>query len=201
MQPETKDVDVGGSPLGVITFLFTDIEASTRRWEADPATMRAVMERHDLPLTGAIETNGGRVVLERGEGDSFFAVFERPAAAVSAALDGQRALAAEPWPDSSPVKVRMAIHTGEADAQIRGPEVNRAAHPRRRPRRPGRGVERIRVADPRLPAPRGVAAGAGRAPPQGPLATGAGLPADPPPAAGPVPTTVLAFGYMIASGK
>jgi len=127
MQPETKDVDVGGSPLSVITFLFTDIEASTRRWEADPATMRAVMERHDLPLTGAIETNGGRVVLERGEGDSFFAVFERPAAAVSAALDGQRALAAEPWPDSSPVKVRMAIHTGEADAQIRGPEVNRAA--------------------------------------------------------------------------
>ena len=74
MQPETKDVDVGGSPLSVITFLFTDIEASTRRWEADPATMRAVMERHDLPLTGAIETNGGRVVLERDEGDSFFAV-------------------------------------------------------------------------------------------------------------------------------
>jgi predicted ATPase/class 3 adenylate cyclase len=127
MQRETKDVDLGGSLLGVITFLFTDIEGSTRRWEADPATMRAVMERHDLLLTEAIETNGGRVVLERGEGDSFFAVFERPAAAVSAALDSQRALVAERWPDSTPVKVRMAIHTGEADAQIRGPEVNRAA--------------------------------------------------------------------------
>jgi class 3 adenylate cyclase len=73
----------------MVTFLFTDIEGSTRRWEANPQTMRAVMERHDELLTDAIETNGGRVVLERGEGDSFFAVFERPAAA-----SGEMALAA-----------------------------------------------------------------------------------------------------------
>ncbi len=116
-----------GQAADLITFLFTDIEGSTRRWEADPAAMRSVMGRHDTLLSEAIAANGGRVVLERGEGDSFFAVFDGPVAAISAAVDSQRALAAEPWPDSTALKVRMAIHTGEADANIRGPEVNRAA--------------------------------------------------------------------------
>ena len=110
-----------------ITFLFTDMEASTRYWETAPEAMRMAMERHDALLTELITAHGGRVILERGEGDSFFAVFERPAAAVAAACSAQRALNAECWPGDIPVRVRMAVHTGEADAHYRGPDVNRCA--------------------------------------------------------------------------
>src|ERR1700737_4379686 len=112
---------------GPITFLFTDIEGSTRRWEADPVTMRKVLDRHDSILTEGIEGGGGRAPLDRGEGDSFFAVFGRPAEAVAAALQIQKALRAEPWPDGAPVLVRMAIHTGQAGDDYRGPDTNRAA--------------------------------------------------------------------------
>jgi predicted ATPase/class 3 adenylate cyclase len=114
-------------PTGPVTFLFTDIEGSTRRWEADPVTMRKVLERHDSILTQGIEGTGGRALLDRGEGDSFFAVFARPADAVAAALLIQKALLAEPWPDGAPVLVRMAIHTGQAGDDYRGPDTNRAA--------------------------------------------------------------------------
>jgi predicted ATPase/class 3 adenylate cyclase len=112
---------------GPITFLFTDIEGSTRRWEADPVTMRKVLGRHDSILTEGIEGSGGRALLDRGEGDSFFAVFTRPADAVTAALRIQKALLAEAWPDGAPVLVRMAIHTGLAGEDYRGPDTNRAA--------------------------------------------------------------------------
>ncbi|MGH9040282.1 MAG: ATP-binding protein, partial [Acidimicrobiia bacterium] len=110
-----------------ITFLFTDMEGSTRHWEATPEAMRTAMERHDALLSEKISALGGRVVLERGEGDSFFAVFDQPADAVTAAYATQRALAAETWPGDIPVLVRMAIHTGDADAHYRGPDVNRCA--------------------------------------------------------------------------
>src|ERR1700737_4794452 len=112
---------------GPITFLFTDIEGSTRRWEADPVTMRKVLGRHDSILTEGIEGSGGQALLDRGEGDSFFAVFARPVDAVVAALGIQKALLAEPWPDGAPVLVRMAIHTGLAGDDYRGPDTNRAA--------------------------------------------------------------------------
>jgi len=114
-------------PVGTVTFLFTDIEGSTRRWEADPATMRKVLERHDAILTAGIEAAGGRALLDRGEGDSFFAVFSRPSDAIAAALAIQRTLLGEPWPDGAPVRVRMSIHTGQAGADYRGPDTNRAA--------------------------------------------------------------------------
>src|ERR1700680_2295032 len=114
-------------PTGPVTFLFTDIEGSTRRWGADPATMRRVLLRHDSILTSGIEGSGGRALLDRGEGDSFFAVFARPADAVEAALLIQKALRAEDWPDGAPVLVRMAIHTGQAGDDYRGPDTNRAA--------------------------------------------------------------------------
>src|SRR5881628_2487993 len=93
------------------------------------------MRRHDQLLTQAIEANGGIVLKERGEGDSFFAVFPRATDAVVAALEAQRAVQSEPWPDGLDLSVRMALLTGEADAQdrdYRSPAVNRCAKLRRR---------------------------------------------------------------------
>ena len=89
--------------------------------------MRGVLTRHDAILTQGIEKAGGRALLDRGEGDSFFAVFGKPSDAVVASLQIQRALLTEPWPDSTPVLVRMAIHTGQAGDDYRGPDTNRAA--------------------------------------------------------------------------
>ena len=122
-------------PDGVVTFLMTDVVESTQIWLQSRAQMYAAMKRHDQLLTGAIEANGGVVLKERGEGDSFFAVFLRATDAVAAALDAQRALMSEPWTDKIPISVRMAVLTGEADAQdrdYRAPAVNRCAKLRRR---------------------------------------------------------------------
>jgi class 3 adenylate cyclase len=122
-------------PDGIVTFLMTDVVESTALWIQGRAQMYSVMRRHDQLLTAAIESNGGIVLKERGEGDSFFAVFLRATDAVVAALDAQRAILAEPWGESIRIKVRMAILTGEADAQdrdYRSPAVNRCAKLRRR---------------------------------------------------------------------
>src|SRR5439155_15937158 len=83
----------------------------------------------------AIESNGGIVLKERGEGDSFFAVFPRATDAVVAAVEAQAAIQAESWPDRLALSVRMAVLTGEADAMdrdYRSPAVNRCAKLRRR---------------------------------------------------------------------
>jgi class 3 adenylate cyclase len=122
-------------PDGVVTFLMTDVVESTPIWLQKRAQMYAAMKRHDHLLTEAIEGNGGVVLKERGEGDSFFAVFLRATDAVAAAFDAQRALMSEPWTDKIPISVRMAVLTGEADAQgrdYRAPAVNRCAKLRRR---------------------------------------------------------------------
>jgi class 3 adenylate cyclase len=122
-------------PDGVVTFLMTDVVESTPMWLQSRAQMYAAMKRHDQLLTAAIESNGGIVLKERGEGDSFFAVFLRATDAVAAALVAQRNLMAEPWTDRIPISVRMAVLTGEADAQdrdYRAPAVNRCAKLRRR---------------------------------------------------------------------
>jgi class 3 adenylate cyclase len=122
-------------PDGVVTFLMTDVVESTQIWLQSRAQMYAAMKRHDQLLTGAIEINGGVVLKERGEGDSFFAVFLRATDAVAAALDAQKALMSELWSDRIPISVRMAVLTGEADAQdrdYRAPAVNRCAKLRRR---------------------------------------------------------------------
>jgi class 3 adenylate cyclase len=97
--------------------------------------MYQAMRRHDQLLTAAIEGNGGIVLKERGEGDSFFAVFLRATDAVAAAVDAQMAIQNEPWPDRLSLAVRMAVLTGEADARdrdYRSPAVNRCAKLRRR---------------------------------------------------------------------
>ena len=125
----------GALPDGVVTFLMTDVVDSTQRWLQNRAQMYGAMRRHDLLLTGAIEANHGVVLKERGEGDSFFAVFHRPTDALAAALDAQAAVMSERWADDIPLAVRMAILTGEADAQdrdYRAPAVNRCAKLRRR---------------------------------------------------------------------
>ena len=114
-------------PVGTVTFLFTDMEGSTRAWEAHPAETQSALKHHDDIMARGIEAHGGVIVLERGEGDSVFAVFARPSDAVAAACEIQRALRAEPWPAHVPMRVRMAIHTGEAGPDYRGPHVNRAA--------------------------------------------------------------------------
>jgi len=122
-------------PDGVVTFLMTDVVESTPIWLQKRAQMYAAMKRHDQLLTAAIEGNGGIVLKERGEGDSFFAVFLRATDAVAAAFDAQKALMSEPWTDKIPISVRMAVLTGEADAQdrdYRAPAVNRCAKLRRR---------------------------------------------------------------------
>jgi len=108
--------DGGGSdlPLGVVTFLLTDVESSTRLWR-EHGDAAAVMARHAALIAAAVERHDGARPLEQGEGDSTVAVFARPSQALAAALDAQRALAAEPWPEGARVQVRMALHTGEAE--------------------------------------------------------------------------------------
>jgi class 3 adenylate cyclase len=124
-----------GLPNGVVTFLMTDVVESTQLWLHNRAQMYGAMRRHDQLLAAAIESNHGVVLKERGEGDSFFAVFNRATDALVAALEAQTGLMSEPWADKIPLAVRMAILTGEADAQdrdYRSPAVNRCAKLRRR---------------------------------------------------------------------
>jgi len=114
-------------PVGTVTFLFTDVEGSTRAWETHPAETQRALERHDEIVARKIEAHNGALILERGEGDSVFAVFARAADAVAAAFEIQCALRAQTWSPEVPIRVRIAIHTGEAAADYRGPHVNRAA--------------------------------------------------------------------------
>src|SRR5438876_3657979 len=97
-------------PTGTVTFLFTDIEGSTRLWEQHPEAMRAALARHDALLRHAIEAHAGTVF--KTMGDQFCAAFATAPAAVAAALDAQIALQAEEWPEATALRVRMALHTG-----------------------------------------------------------------------------------------
>ena len=117
-------------PTGVVTFLLTDIEGSTRRWEREPDAMRAALHRHDAIVGACVRRQHGTVVKSKGEGDSVFAVFRHARDAVNAALIVQCALSMEKWPTTSPISVRMAIHTGHVDLRdgdYFGPPVNRCA--------------------------------------------------------------------------
>src|SRR5712692_7364794 len=105
---------MGTLPTGTVTFLFTDVEGSTRLWEQHPEPMRAALARHDAIVEHLVVQHQGTVVRPRGEGDSRFAVFARATDAVGAAVAIQHALHAEPWPGDAQLRVRMALHTGEA---------------------------------------------------------------------------------------
>src|SRR5207249_2368023 len=102
------------------------MEGSTRAWEDCPAETRAALKRHDEIVAKEIESRSGAIILERGEGDSVFAVFARASDAAAAACEIQRRIRSEFWPEHVPMRLRMAIHTGEAGADYRGPHVNRA---------------------------------------------------------------------------
>src|SRR6516162_7902015 len=106
-------------PTGIVTFLFTDIEGSTRRWENDADAMRAALAAHDAVLAEAIEAHGG--FMFKHTGDGVCAAFSSPRAAVDAATVAQRVLE---------LPVRMGIVTGEAelrDGDYFGMVLNRTA--------------------------------------------------------------------------
>jgi YVTN family beta-propeller protein len=98
-------------PTGTVTFLFTDIEGSTRLLEQLRDRYDAVLSRHAELFRSAIEQFDGHEI--DTQGDAFFVAFARARDAVAAAVTVQRALAAEPWPDGVSLRVRMGIHTGE----------------------------------------------------------------------------------------
>ena len=117
-------------PTGTITFLFTDIEGSSRMWEANQKAARSALAIHDKLVINGVEEAGGMIVKSRGEGDSHFAVFTHAGAALEAATAIQRTLDAQSWPTEKPLRVRIALHTGEAELRMGdyfGTAVNRAA--------------------------------------------------------------------------
>jgi predicted ATPase/class 3 adenylate cyclase len=97
-------------PRGTVTLLFTDIEGSTRLWADHPQTMHAAVRRHEILLRNAITATGG--VVFKTVGDAAYAAFGSALSAVDAAIAGQRAIRAEAWCRSSPLQVRMAMHSG-----------------------------------------------------------------------------------------
>ena len=119
---------VAERPTGTVTFLFTDVVGSTRLWEEYPFEMRDALERHDRALRLVIEAHGGYVFSTGG--DAFAVAFGRAADGVEVAVAAQRVLAAESWPEATPLRVRMGLHTGEAqerDGDYFGTALNRAA--------------------------------------------------------------------------
>jgi len=102
-------------PTGTITFLATDIQGSTEMWERYPSSMPSALERHDALLGSVIEEHGGKVF--KNVGDGVFTAFDSAPQAVAAALAAQRQLTEEEWSTPEPLRVRMAIHSGEAEAR------------------------------------------------------------------------------------
>ena len=105
-------------PSGTVTFLFTDIEGSTRLWERDSNVMTRALARHNEILDRAIAEHEG--VHFKTIGDAFQAAFSHASGGVAAAVTAQRALAAEPWSETGPIRVRMALHSGAATPDVAG---------------------------------------------------------------------------------
>ena len=115
-------------PTGTVTFLFTDIEGSTKLLKRLGERYGAVLAEHDRIMRKAVEEQGGREI--DNQGDSFFFAFDRANAALGAAVVGQRSLSEHPWPEGGEVRVRMGLHTGEPmveEARYLGLGVHRAA--------------------------------------------------------------------------
>jgi hypothetical protein len=118
-------MDAAG-PSTHLTFLFTDIEASSRAWEAQSAVMSLALARHDELLHMAVKSTGGTIFKHTGDG--VCAAFPTAAAAVAAAHTAQLALQAEDWSDTAPLRVRMALHAPCRGASTPGgasPETSR----------------------------------------------------------------------------
>jgi predicted ATPase/class 3 adenylate cyclase len=115
-------------PTGTVTFLFTDLEKSTRLWEEHTEAMHDALARHDALLREAVEEHGGHVV--KTTGDGMHAAFPTAEAAVEAAVGAQLALGRQRWGDVGPLRVRMGLHTGVAEQRAGdyfGPVLNRTA--------------------------------------------------------------------------
>jgi predicted ATPase/class 3 adenylate cyclase len=126
--PPSTSHDATIIPSGTVTFVFTDIEGSTVRWDRDRTAMQDAVQRHDAIMRAAIAAHAGHVF--KTIGDAFCAAFARPEDAVGAMLDAQRALRAADFAAVDGIRVRMAIHTGtadERDGDYFGPAVNRVA--------------------------------------------------------------------------
>jgi predicted ATPase/class 3 adenylate cyclase len=114
-------------PRGLVAFLFTDLEESTRLWEQDPSRMPDAYQLHDALLRAAVTDNEGLVY--KVIGDAFQVAFPNALAAVRAALAAQRALTTASWPTAEPLRVRMALHVCSAEPDASGdyrtPNLNR----------------------------------------------------------------------------
>ena len=122
------DASTPSFPTGTVTFLFTDIEGSTRLWESQQAAMQAALPRHDALVRQCIAAHNGHVF--KTGGDAFCAAFHTAPDALAAALEAQRAIHAERWPESAKLRVRMALHTGAVefrDGDYFGAPLNRVA--------------------------------------------------------------------------
>jgi predicted ATPase/class 3 adenylate cyclase len=128
MASQVKPGRPSSAPTGTVTFLFSDIEGSTVRWEANPDAMASALARHDLVMRATLEAHGAYVF--KTIGDAFCAAFATAPDAITAALDAQLALASEDFSTVEGVRVRIALHTGNADERdgdYFGPAVNRVA--------------------------------------------------------------------------
>src|ERR687887_840810 len=115
-------------PSGTVTFLFTDIEGSTRLLSRLRGRYAEVLSEHQRLLRAAFYEHDGREV--HTEGDAFFVAFARASDAIAAAVSAQRSLASRSWPEGVDVRVRMGVHTGEAEVRqgdYVGLDVHRAA--------------------------------------------------------------------------
>ena len=113
-------------PSGTVTFLFTDLEGSTALWERDATAMGTAVDCHFTLLREAITAHHG--VLFKTVGDAVHAAFGSATGAVAAAVAAQQTLHAEPWARSEPLRVRMALHTGDVtpvDGDYAAPVLNR----------------------------------------------------------------------------
>jgi predicted ATPase/class 3 adenylate cyclase len=129
--PDAAALGLDARPaVQTLAFLFTDIEGSTSLWERYPREMPAALATHDRILRGAVEREGGRII--KTTGDGVMAVFGSARDGLAATLDAQRDLLHQPWSTTGPIRVRMGLHVGEAEADgegedYHGPSVNRAA--------------------------------------------------------------------------
>lgn len=115
-------------PVGMVTFLFTDITGSTKLWENYPRDMPAALEKHNAVIKQVSEVNHGYIF--KGTGDGFCIVFQHAAEAVAAAVESQQRLQTLSWQKTGPLQVRMAVYSGGAEyisGDYFGPIINRVA--------------------------------------------------------------------------
>ncbi|MEM9466641.1 MAG: adenylate/guanylate cyclase domain-containing protein [Actinomycetota bacterium] len=119
---------MSGIPSGLVTFVFTDVEGSTRLWDTVPEDMQVALARHDALVADAVQAHEGHVFSTGGDG--YGISFHTTQQAVDAVARIQSALAAEPWPERAEIRIRIGVHVGlseERNGDYFGTAVNRAA--------------------------------------------------------------------------